>query len=455
MEDVISCSIQITRDEDYARILQSEEFKSHSYSNFKTSRNQNHNYFNRSPVQRAQNNNESIIIIDSDSDDSTNNTEASALRDRLVSNGERAQQRRQFNNGSHSSFLSQSIKRQKELEEIVKSDEILARKLQADLDKEQAEILSRSRMERLQISNQDRANNRRLPTTTTSSYPSASREHTENLSEAYRQILNSSSPVFSYRRSSPRINRPIPPSIEQDMFNLVARNISSNELSNRDTQFSTDSINNDINRPINTNPTTSTSTNDINRRINSNSVVTNDLNRLLNSNSTSNDHFNSIINPLGAEPSTSSRLNSRNYQRRMAPLSTSHFNNHRQMINNTSAMIRSRNSGNRTPFDLNSLLYNDRDNDSYEALLRLEERNVKKRVTREEICSLSSFQFKKIQNNVSESDRTCSICFDDYTDKCKLTSLICSHKFHSTCIKKWLNQSRRCPLCQKDAITGT
>ena len=189
-------------------------------------------------------------------------------------------------------------------------------------------------MERLQISHQDRANNRRLPTTTTSSYPSASREHTENLSEAYRQILNTSSPVFSYRRSSPRINRPIPPSIEQDMFNLVARNISSNELSNRDTHFSTDSITNDINRRINTNPTTSTSTNDINRRINSNSVVTNDLNRLLNSNSTSNDHFNSIINPLGAEPSASSRLNSRNYQRRMAPLSTSHFNNHRQMINN-------------------------------------------------------------------------------------------------------------------------
>lgn len=63
---------------------------------------------------------EKIIIIDSDSDDSTNNSELNALRDRLLSNGEKAQQRRHYNS-SHSSFLSQSLKRQKELEYVQKN----------------------------------------------------------------------------------------------------------------------------------------------------------------------------------------------------------------------------------------------------------------------------------------------------------------------------------------------
>lgn len=175
-------------------------------------------------------------------------------------------------------------------------------------------------MERLQISNPERVNNRRLHTNPTNSYPSASHEHTDSLQNAYRHILNSTS--NSNHRRSPRLSRAIPPSIEQDMLNLVARNISSNEL------YSTESISNDINRRINSNPT---STNDINRRINSNPTSTNDINRLINSNSNSSDHFNSFLNPPVTE---SSRLTSRNYQRRMAPLSTSHFNNHRQMISN-------------------------------------------------------------------------------------------------------------------------
>jgi hypothetical protein len=74
-------------------------------------------------------------------------------------------------------------------------------------------------------------------------------------------------------------------------------------------------------------------------------------------------------------------------------------------------------------------------------LVRLDERNVKTNITKEEFEALSTFQFKTIKNCVSESDKTCSICFDDYTETAKLTALVCSHKFHSECIRKWLNVS--------------
>ncbi len=82
---------------------------------------------------------------------------------------------------------------------------------------------------------------------------------------------------------------------------------------------------------------------------------------------------------------------------------------------------------------------------------------VVKKLSKQEIDSLPIFEFKSSSSN-NENDAgdsvTCSICFEDYVKKDMIMALACSHKFHSKCIKQWLQQNRRCPLCQKDGVTG-
>lgn len=100
--------------------------------------------------------------------------------------------------------------------------------------------------------------------------------------------------------------------------------------------------------------------------------------------------------------------------------------------------------------------------DDYETLLRLDEINgVKKTLTKSEINSLPCFDFKRSSssdalgnNNNNEQQTTCSICYEDYALNDRLKALTCTHNFHKKCIDTWLQESRRCPLCQKDAVTG-
>ena len=51
--------------------------------------------------------------------------------------------------------------------------------------------------------------------------------------------------------------------------------------------------------------------------------------------------------------------------------------------------------------------------------------------------------------NKAES-KECSICLEEYIIKNKISYLPCFHFFHSTCIKKWLKTSKKCPLCNID-----
>ena len=48
----------------------------------------------------------------------------------------------------------------------------------------------------------------------------------------------------------------------------------------------------------------------------------------------------------------------------------------------------------------------------------------------------------------SEPDDVCGICLCDFDE----TSLpiTCGHKFHTTCISKWLRIKHNCPLCKED-----
>ncbi|RNA09415.1 phosphatidylinositol transfer [Brachionus plicatilis] len=104
---------------------------------------------------------------------------------------------------------------------------------------------------------------------------------------------------------------------------------------------------------------------------------------------------------------------------------------------------------------LNQFFQTDRDftSDDYESLIRLDEQNsVKKCLRKEEVQSLPCFPFK--ENNLDQQENQCSICFDSYLKDEKIMSLACLHKFHAKCVKEWLKASRKCPLCQKDAIHG-
>jgi len=47
-----------------------------------------------------------------------------------------------------------------------------------------------------------------------------------------------------------------------------------------------------------------------------------------------------------------------------------------------------------------------------------------------------------------ESDGTCSICIEPFTSSQTNIVLQCNHKFHSHCIKEWLDKELICPNCR-------
>ncbi|GBL75951.1 hypothetical protein AVEN_61310-1 [Araneus ventricosus] len=42
----------------------------------------------------------------------------------------------------------------------------------------------------------------------------------------------------------------------------------------------------------------------------------------------------------------------------------------------------------------------------------------------------------------------CPICLGAATRQGQVKRLLCSHEFHQSCVDKWLNRSRNCPLCR-------
>ncbi|KAF8822990.1 zinc finger, C3HC4 type (RING finger) domain-containing protein [Cardiosporidium cionae] len=56
--------------------------------------------------------------------------------------------------------------------------------------------------------------------------------------------------------------------------------------------------------------------------------------------------------------------------------------------------------------------------------------------------------------NIAEVQRSCGICKMEYTDQDILRRLPCWHAFHSTCIDKWLEGQKTCPLCRFQVDLG-
>ncbi|XP_051121144.1 E3 ubiquitin ligase BIG BROTHER-related-like [Andrographis paniculata] len=44
----------------------------------------------------------------------------------------------------------------------------------------------------------------------------------------------------------------------------------------------------------------------------------------------------------------------------------------------------------------------------------------------------------------------CVICYSNYKNGEKVTTLPCVHRFHYGCITPWLRQNKQCPICQKE-----
>lgn len=58
---------------------------------------------------------------------------------------------------------------------------------------------------------------------------------------------------------------------------------------------------------------------------------------------------------------------------------------------------------------------------------------------------------KKHDNDEAQEPEQCSICFeicDDSVSPC--CQLECKHKFHTSCIFKWMSKNNNCPLCRKE-----
>ena len=60
--------------------------------------------------------------------------------------------------------------------------------------------------------------------------------------------------------------------------------------------------------------------------------------------------------------------------------------------------------------------------------------------------------FKKLDTEEQEEDQ-CSICICEYESGEEVLTLPCKHKFHAGCIRQWLQQSVRCPLCNQEVTS--
>eukprot|EP00937_MAST-01D_sp_MAST-1D-sp2_P004476 g4476.t1 len=99
------------------------------------------------------------------------------------------------------------------------------------------------------------------------------------------------------------------------------------------------------------------------------------------------------------------------------------------------------------------LLLTDRDFDAedYEQLLALDRHNVAKSTgaTGVEIARLPVVPFRLTGN---KDERCCPICLEALGQGESVRVLPCLHKFHPSCIDKWLQSDAICPVCKFPAV---
>ena len=59
---------------------------------------------------------------------------------------------------------------------------------------------------------------------------------------------------------------------------------------------------------------------------------------------------------------------------------------------------------------------------------------------------------RETEEEVNITIETCSICIESYLPRQKTLTLPCTHKFHSHCIKDWLEKELTCPNCRQPLL---
>lgn len=108
--------------------------------------------------------------------------------------------------------------------------------------------------------------------------------------------------------------------------------------------------------------------------------------------------------------------------------------------------------------DQHSAMRLDIDNMSYEELLALEEQigYVSTGLSEETISKCLEKSLYSKTEHASQSmdiEVKCSICQEEYEERDELGSLKCSHSYHEACIKQWLLQKNKCPVCNISVIS--
>ncbi|KAK2450610.1 RING/U-box superfamily protein [Trifolium repens] len=62
------------------------------------------------------------------------------------------------------------------------------------------------------------------------------------------------------------------------------------------------------------------------------------------------------------------------------------------------------------------------------------------------------FSWSKLSWKASEQD-DCAVCLESFKIGEKLIPLPCAHKFHSTCLKPWLENNSHCPCCRTTILS--
>jgi hypothetical protein len=47
---------------------------------------------------------------------------------------------------------------------------------------------------------------------------------------------------------------------------------------------------------------------------------------------------------------------------------------------------------------------------------------------------------------------SCAICLDGFEEFSDTILMHCNHVYHSECIKGWIQQHRKCPLCMRNIV---
>lgn len=66
-----------------------------------------------------------------------------------------------------------------------------------------------------------------------------------------------------------------------------------------------------------------------------------------------------------------------------------------------------------------------------------------------EVTRLSSLDLKALvaPSDCSHHDARCAVCLSEYQKGEQLAVTACMHRFHLECLSKWLEGSKKCPLC--------